>query len=71
VDFILETPEGIVGLEIKTSQTVTASDCTGLRALSEAVPQGRPFLRGVVLYGGTDFRSLGGGIYALPCSHLV
>jgi predicted AAA+ superfamily ATPase len=71
VDFILETPEGIVGLEIKTSQTVTASDCTGLRALSGAVPQGRLFLRGVVLYGGTDLRTLGGGIYALPWSHLV
>jgi len=26
VDFILETPEGIVGLEIKTSQTVTANN---------------------------------------------
>lgn len=71
VDFILETPEGIVGLEIKTSQTVTALDCTGLRALSEAVPQGRPFLRGVVLYGGTDLRTLSRGIYALPWSHLV
>lgn len=31
----------------------------------------RRFLRGVVLYGGTEPRSLGGEIYALPWSHLV
>jgi predicted AAA+ superfamily ATPase len=71
VDFILETPQGIVGLEIKTSQSVTPSDCIGLRALSCAMPTGRRFLRGVVLYGGTEPRSLGGEIYALPWSHLV
>ena len=71
VDFVLETPQGIVGLEIKASQSVTPSDCIGLRALSSAMPGGRRFLRGVVLYGGTEPRSLGGGIYALPWSHLV
>jgi predicted AAA+ superfamily ATPase len=71
VDFILETPQGIVGLEIKASQSVTPSDCIGLRALSSAMPTGRRFLRGVVLYGGTEPRSLGGEIYALPWSHLV
>jgi len=71
VDFILETPQGIVGLEIKASHTVTPSDCTGLRALSAAMPKGRPFLRGVVLHGGTESRSMGENIYALPWSHLV
>ena len=71
VDFVLETPKGIVAVEIKASQSVTPSDCIGLRALSSAMPRGRRFLRGVVLYGGTETRSLGGGIYALPWSHLV
>ena len=71
VDFVLETPQGVVGMEVKTSQTVTPSDCTGLRALSEAVPHGRPFLCGIVLHGGTESRSMGEGIYALPWSHLV
>jgi predicted AAA+ superfamily ATPase len=71
VDFIIETPQGIVGLEIKASQSVTPSDCTGLRALSSAIKTGRRFLRGIVLYGGTDARPLGGEIYALPWSHLV
>jgi len=71
VDFVLETPQGIVGLEIKASQSVTPSDCTGLRALSSAMPTVRRFLRGVVLYGGTEPRSLGGEIYALQWSHLV
>ena len=50
MDFILETPEGIVGLEIKTSQTVTASDCTGLRALSEAA-RGNHFFGGSFCMG--------------------
>jgi predicted AAA+ superfamily ATPase len=71
VDFILEAPQGIVGLEIKASQSVTPSDFIGLRALSSAMPTGRRFLRGVVLYGGSEPRSLGGEIYALPWSHLV
>ena len=71
VDFILETPQGIVGLEIKASQNVTPSDGIGLRALSAAMPTGRPFLRGIVLYGGTEPRSLGGQISALPWNNLV
>jgi predicted AAA+ superfamily ATPase len=71
VDFILETPEGIVGLEIKASQNVTPSDGIGLRALCAAMPKGRPFLRGIVLYGGTEPRSLGGQISALPWSYLM
>ena len=71
VDFILETPQGIVGLEIKASQTVTPSDGIGLRALCAAMPKGRPFLRGIVLYGGTEPRSLGGQISALPWNNLL
>lgn len=71
VDFVLETPQGVVGVEIKASQIVTPSDCTGLRALSAAMPKGRPFLRGVVLHGGTEPRSMGEGIYALPWRSLV
>lgn len=71
VDFVLETPEGIVGLEIKASQNVTPSDGIGLRALCAAMPKGRPFLRGIVLYGGTEPRSLGGQISALPWSYLM
>ncbi len=71
VDFVLETPQGVVGVEIKASQKVTPSDCTGLRALSAAMPKGRPFLRGVVLHGGTEPRSMGEGIYALPWRSLV
>jgi predicted AAA+ superfamily ATPase len=71
VDFILETPEGIVGLEIKASQNVTPSDGIGLRALCAAMPKGRPFLRGIVLYGGSEPRSLGGQISALPWSYLM
>ena len=71
VDFVLESPGGVVGLEIKSSKSVAPSDCAGLRALSETVKGGRKFLRGAVLYGGDKPRALGGGIYALPWSKLV
>jgi predicted AAA+ superfamily ATPase len=71
VDFVLESPEGIVAVEIKNSRGVTSSDCAGLRAFYDAVPKGRRFRRGVVLHGGPEPRTLGDGILALPWSGLV
>jgi predicted AAA+ superfamily ATPase len=70
VDFVLEAPEGIVALEVKNSRAVTPSDCAGLRAFRDAMPRGEKFLRGAVLYGGEEPRSLGEGIHALPWSGL-
>lgn len=71
VDFVLESPEGIVALEVKSARIATSSDADGLRAFRDAVPKGRKFCRGAVLYGGTEPRPLGDGICALPWSKLV
>jgi predicted AAA+ superfamily ATPase len=71
VDFVLECPEGIVALEVKNSKSVTSSDADGLRAFRDAVPKGRKFRRGAVLYGGTEPRPLGNGMLALPWGKLA
>lgn len=71
VDFVLESPEGIVALEVKGSKGVTSSDAAGVRAFRDAVPRGRKFRRTAVLHGGREPRALGDAVYALPWSRLV
>jgi hypothetical protein len=51
VDLVIETGSGaLVGIEVKASATVNASDFKGLRKLAEAC--GDNFKMGVVLYDG-------------------
>jgi predicted AAA+ superfamily ATPase len=51
VDIVLEDQAGrIVGIEVKSSKSVTADDFRGLRALREIA--GKKFLRGIVLHDG-------------------
>ena len=65
VDIVLEDLSGrVVGIEIKSGASVTADDFKGLRLLHETI--GRRFLRGMVLYGGSEFVPFGPGLYALP-----
>lgn len=65
VDLVLEGGGGhIVGVEIKSSATITADDFKGLKHLAEAV--GDRFHRGVLLYGGTELLPFGPGMFAIP-----
>ena len=69
VDLLLEDASGrLVGIEVKASGTATASDFKGLKALAEAT--GRRFLRGVVLYSGSQTVPFGERLHALPLSAL-
>ena len=69
VDLLLEDAAGrLVGVEVKASGTVTAADFRGLRALEEAT--GRRFLRGIVLYTGSQTVPFGERLHALPLSVL-
>ena len=69
VDVILENRAGeLVGIEIKSSETVRTDDFDGLRSLKEHV--GSQFIRGIVLYPGADTISFGGNMYALPITSL-
>lgn len=69
VDLLLEDAAGhIVGIEVKASGAVSASDFKGLRALAEAA--GSQFRRGVVLYAGSQIVPFGESLHALPLSAL-
>ncbi|MEC4594902.1 MULTISPECIES: ATP-binding protein [Nitrospirillum] len=69
VDVILERDDGmVVGIEVKASATVKATDFTGLKALAEAC--GERFAYGVILYDSADFVPFGDKLAAAPLSCL-
>jgi uncharacterized protein len=69
VDVVLEDTAGrIVGIEIKSAKSVSGQDFRGLQSLAEA--SGINFLRGVVLYGGSEIISFGSNLFALPVDSL-
>lgn len=69
VDLVLEDPRGhIVGIEVKASATVNASDLNGLRTLVELA--GRSWVQGVVLHLGTGSVAFGPGLTACPIDTL-
>ena len=69
VDFVLEDARGrLVGVEVKKTASPDGGDFKGLRHLQEAT--GRRFLRGVLLYTGTESVAFGPELYALPVSAL-
>jgi uncharacterized protein len=68
VDLVLEAGGRLVGLEVKASTTVTANDFKGLKAL--AAEAGPCWVRGVVLYTGSDLLPFGDQLVAMPISAL-
>jgi predicted AAA+ superfamily ATPase len=69
VDFVIENTLGqIVGVEVKASATVKASDLIGLKKLSTLA--GEKFKMGILLYDGDETLPLGNNIWAAPISSL-
>jgi predicted AAA+ superfamily ATPase len=68
VDAILETQGRLVGIEVKSSSTVTTSDFRGLRKLKSLA--GSEFHRGIVLYDGAQALSFGDSMFAVPIGAL-
>jgi predicted AAA+ superfamily ATPase len=69
VDLVVEDARGrVVGIEVKASATVTASDLGGLRALAEAA--GKSWVQGMVLYLGPKAVPLGPRLTACPVETL-
>jgi predicted AAA+ superfamily ATPase len=65
VDMVMERDDGkLVGVEVKASATVTASDFRGLRKLKQAAK--KQFVAGAVLYDGEMSASFGDGLHAVP-----
>lgn len=69
VDFLLEASDKrIVGVEVKSSSSVTAADFKGLQQLAEMVPD--QFHRGIILYTGDKVIPFGKKLVALPMQKL-
>ena len=69
VDLVLEDRMGrLVGIEVKSAQTLQKRDFRGLEVLAELT--GQRFVRGLVLYMGATAVPFGKGLYALPISQL-
>ncbi len=69
VDFVLEDGAGrLVGIEVKKSASPGSSDFKGLRHLAELT--GKKFLRGILLYTGTETVAFGSNLSAVPISAL-
>ncbi|MCK4447999.1 MAG: ATP-binding protein [Candidatus Marinimicrobia bacterium] len=69
VDFVLENNQGkIVGIEVKSSNSVDTNDFKGLKDLSETA--GDQFVNGVVLYFGANVIPFGKKYFALPINAL-
>ena len=69
VDIVLENRRGeIVGIEVKSSATVTSSDFSGMRRLAQAC--GDKFTQGLVLYDHDQVVPFAGNMFAAPISSL-
>lgn len=66
---MLEDSAGrLVGIEIKTGATLGGSDVKGLQAMASAA--GTRWVRGVVLYTGTEVIPFAANLHGLPMSQL-
>lgn len=69
VDIVLEDRAGnVVGIEIKSTEMVRSSDFNGLKYLNERV--GDKFIKGIVLYQGSEYVPFGKNLIALPINSL-
>jgi len=69
VDIILEDSAGnLVGIEVKASATLQRTDLRGLQALAAAV--GRRWIRGIVLYTGTEIVPFAANLHGVPMHQL-
>ncbi len=69
VDFVLESSlRQLIGIEVKASATVNASDFKGLKRLKALA--GDAFVTGLLLYDGTQALPFGDGLWAVPLAAL-
>jgi len=69
VDIVLEDRAGrVVGVEIKASATLGSNDVRGLQALASAA--GKNWVRGVVLYAGTEIIPFASNLHGVPFGRL-
>jgi hypothetical protein len=68
IDFILETKNGIIALEVKNRDSVSKSDFTNIKRLADAA--GKAWLGGLVIYRGNKIQQYAHGLWAIPSCRL-
>jgi predicted AAA+ superfamily ATPase len=69
VDFVIESPNGdAVGIEVKLDGTINEKDWANMNVLRETL--GDKFLKGIIIYTGTDLTQVGRDIWAVPVNYL-
>lgn len=70
IDLLIETPSGIVGMEIKSRETTSLKDCRSMQAL--ALQLGKQWLGGMVIYAGREIKPIAQpNIWAVPSHRLL
>ena len=64
IDFILESIYGIITIEVKNRSTVSKSDFTNMKRLSDVL--GYEWCGGIVIYRGNKIQKLDENIWAVP-----
>jgi len=69
VDFVIESPDGkIIAIEVKLDGTINEKDWANMNVLKETM--GSRFLKGIIIYTGTDLLPVGRNIWAVPVNYL-
>jgi hypothetical protein len=69
IDLLLETPAGVIGIEIKSRPTVSEKDAASLRAIAQTLPG--KWRGGLVLYTGDRITRIDSpDIWGLPSRRL-
>ena len=69
VDFVIENKDGkTIGIEVKLDGTINEKDWANMNALRETV--GSRFIKGVIIYTGTELIQVGRNIWAVPVNYL-
>ena len=68
VDFLLQGPHGLLGLEVKGRETLAAKDLSGMQRL--AAKLGQRWLGGLVVYAGDRLEEIEPGYWAVPAYRL-
>ena len=70
VDVLIETPKGIIGLEVKARETVDGTDVRALRDVASAL--GPAWIGGLCVYRGREVRRLGDpALWAIPATRML
>ncbi len=69
IDFILESRETLIGMEVKAGEAERKADFKHIIWFGSKAVKGKRFL-GLILYSGSEVLSFGKGLWALPTTML-